>query len=124
MNINSISDMQKAIKLIQETLNNGVMEELQDYANSTQAVVPVVTGQLRDSFKVKINDNNYFSGGVISKFELKQGINNVELSYNTVYAEYAHENARNPSQRGYFLNPYNNWINSLEDRLQARIDKL
>lgn len=124
MNINSLSDMEKVKKLIQETMNQGVREELQDYASETQRTVPVVTGQLRDSFKVKVNNTNQFNSGIVSPFKMKQGINEFELSYGAIYAEYVHENAKEPSRRGYFLNPYNNWINGLEDRLQARLDKL
>jgi len=124
MNINSIGDMEKVKKLIQETMNQGIKEELQDYASETQRTVPVVTGQLRDSFKVKVNNTNQFSSGIVNTFEMKQGVNEFELSYGAIYAEYVHENAKEPSRRGYFLNPYNNWINGLEDRLQARLDKL
>lgn len=124
MNINSLADLEKAIKLINDTVNQGITEELQDFTNDTQNRVPVVTGQLKSSYKVDVNGSNQFNGGTISPIILREGNNNITLSYNTEYAEFAHENAKNPSQRGYFLMPYNNWINGLEDRLQARIDKL
>lgn len=124
MDINSLSDLQKAFKLIEDTINQGITEELQDFSNDTQSTVPVVTGQLRDSFKISVNGGNQFTGGVMSGVRLNEGANDITLSYNTEYAEFVHENAKDPSKRGYLLNPYNNWINGLENRLQARLDKL
>lgn len=124
MDINSLSDLQKALKTIENTINQGITEELQDFTNDTQSSCPVYTGQLKDSLEISINGSNQFTGGVVSNVKLNNDVNDITFSYNTEYAEYAHENAKNPSQRGYFLNPYNNWINGLENRLQARLDKL
>lgn len=124
MNINSLSDFAKARKIAQDTINQAITEELQDLANDTQNRVPVRTGELQRIYEISVNGSNQFTGGVVNPVIFKDGYNEISNSYNTDYAEYAHENAVNPSSRGYFLIPYNNWVNGLEDRIQARLDKL
>lgn len=122
MNINSIEDLNK----IKDQIKEGIKETIKDVNTDTMNRVPVRTGKLRHSYKVTFN-GKAIAGGLNSKnfvedFELNNGNNLVDFSYNTDYAEFVEYGTVHITPRLYLTKAVANIEEKLKDNINKNIN--
>ena len=92
MNINSLNELSMLKARLLEKILQGAEEGIEDFNKETIRMCPKNTGQLRESYMVKANDEIIHQGEEIKEVNLPTENNiNIEFSYNTDYAKAVHD---------------------------------